>query len=221
MSTTHIDVPNDLVPLGVVHLMDADRIEWLMSEVEGRWRTKKLRLWGYKDRVQFAPEVIEYEPGIELNWIADEPRQGRDILEGMRLGHYCEVAAYYAVEGREPLNISRRGLGLGHVGMDIEVSYADLEQLLFEDEEVPDAPAAAAVSAPKRTGRRGPPPAKRNAVKQAMLVRLNAGDHLGNWDQVALSFQFNANRETCCKALDELASELRDPKLRQLATRDK
>lgn len=142
MSTSYIDIPGDLVPLGLVHLMDAERIEWLMNEIESQWRTQKLTLWGYRDRVQLRPKIIKYEPGVELNWIASEPRQGHDLLESIRLGHYCEVAADYAVEGRYPGSISRRGLGSDHVGIDLEIAYEDLERVVFKDDH-PDSLAGA------------------------------------------------------------------------------
>jgi hypothetical protein len=58
-----------------------------------------------------------------------------------------------------------------------------------------------------RTGKRGPRPKRRQEVKNAMLLRLRAGEDLETWKQDALKQAFMASRETCCKALGEALSE--------------
>lgn len=78
-------------------------------------------------------------------------------------------------------------------------------------------PSAAASSSPtdtiplKRFAEKSKPgrkPTKQAHVKAAMLARLRLGEKLQDWTQEALAEEFQANRETCRKALKAALSEL-------------
>lgn len=131
--TSKSSPPIDLVPLGVVHSMEGDRLEW-MTRVEQAWSKKKLKLWGYRNRAERAPSRVKYRPGLALNWVAADSRPDRNLIEGGRHLYYAEVAVYWEPEGRRAGELDPRGLQTSNEWMDVEISESDLNKLLFDEE---------------------------------------------------------------------------------------
>ena len=120
-----------------------------MTAVEAAWHSG-LTLWGYPDWGTKLRQPIPYQPGLEINWVAAEPRPSSGAL-APRTGafenaaYHCEASIYWSPIGRRAGSIDPRGLNADSTWVDVEIRNEDLERLLLP---LPSEPSTLAKSEP-------------------------------------------------------------------------
>ena len=128
------EIPDDLVPLGLVH-NDENRGE-LMNAINEEWRHYRLKLWGYEG--EFSSPVLKPVPTeYAIHWMGGPGRENGNNTDYPGVAYYCDVTAFRRLREHEPDNfVLHAGWQTAPVWTQVRISERALDRVRREVQRV-------------------------------------------------------------------------------------
>ncbi len=132
-----MELPSDLVPLGLVH--NDENTEELMAAIEKEWRLHRLELWGYEG--EFSSSLKPVPDEYAIDWLGGPGRENGDHPEYPRLAYYCDAAASLRMRENVPGGYLRRaGMASAPVWTQVRIRQSELDPLRHDVQPMRDIP---------------------------------------------------------------------------------